>query len=227
MSLVKTRVYTIVGVTHMVSKQAFINCVKETMSPPITKIVYVELPKVIKLSKLNDYNSTSRTIEELLMKKYIIRTWPLPKEARYVTYTLNFKKAIIIPSLWKRGALESHKLQLASFKSIKYFITQRCSNLGCFSFIYLFICLFNSKVPSRYSMAYQVILFNRNGTHFNIMVCLVLYLQVINGTSLFILENKPKFNFLEFQQLRNKFRITPNFGYKFPPPPPPPPPPPN
>ncbi len=52
MSLVKTRVYTIVGVTHMVSKQAFINCVKETM-PPITKIVvYVELPKVIKVVKV-------------------------------------------------------------------------------------------------------------------------------------------------------------------------------
>jgi hypothetical protein len=43
---------------------------------PITKKVYVELPKVIKLSKLNDYNSISRTIEELLMKKYIIRAWP-------------------------------------------------------------------------------------------------------------------------------------------------------
>jgi hypothetical protein len=57
---------------------------------PITKKVYVELPKVIKLSKLNDYNSISRTNEELLMKKYIIRAWSLPKEARYVTYTMYF-----------------------------------------------------------------------------------------------------------------------------------------
>jgi hypothetical protein len=32
-------------------------------------------------------------------------------------------------------------------------------------------------------MAYQLILFNGNGTHFNIMVCLVLYLQLIIGTS--------------------------------------------
>ncbi len=57
---------------------------------PITKKVYVELPKVIKLSKLNDYNSISRTIEELLMKKYIIRAWSPTKEAQYVTYTMYF-----------------------------------------------------------------------------------------------------------------------------------------
>jgi len=57
---------------------------------PITKKVYVELPKVIKLSKLNDYNSISRTNEELLMKKYIIRAWSPPKEAQYVTYTMYF-----------------------------------------------------------------------------------------------------------------------------------------
>jgi hypothetical protein len=57
---------------------------------PITKKVYVELPKVIKLSKLNDYNSISRTNEELLMKKYIIRAWSPTKEAQYVTYTMYF-----------------------------------------------------------------------------------------------------------------------------------------